>query len=490
MLERHHARTKILVTLGPASGAPARVRELVRAGADGFRINLSHGDRATRTRWVRTVQRVRRELARPVALLADLRGPRLRLGAMPAPVLLLRGQEVRLRAGARARGAALPIDYRRLLRDLLPGHRVLLRDGRVELRVLERVGTELLCRVRRGDLLDSHQGVNLPDSAISAPVLSARDHRDLAWAAEVGVDWIALSFVRRAADLVLLRRALARLGLDVPVMAKIETPEALRNLEEIVQAASAVMVARGDLAVELGHEAVPIIQKDVIAMCRQYAVPVVIATQMLESMIESAQPTRAEVSDVANAVIDGSDAVMLSGETAVGRDPVRVVRTMNRIVQKTETRLFGGRREPGAGLRKLAGSVSAVEAATVTAAVAAARQSEASAILAFTETGRSARLVSSFRSGRPLIGLTANERSFHRMALCWGVRPALIRRFRSVRQMHRNAAATLGLASWLRPEDLLVALTGAFSRSGATNTVRLLRLAQLGGGADQLPAES
>ena len=489
MLERHLARTKILATLGPASGTTTRIREMARAGADAFRINLSHGDVETRTAWVKKVKRVRKELERPVAILADLRGPRLRLGVLPEPLVLERGQTVRLRAGRKAAAGVLPVDYRGLLKDLVPGHRVLLRDGRVELKVVGLEGRELVCKVRRGDTIDSNQGINLPDSQVSAPVLSARDKRDLAWAAEVGVDWIALSFVRRAKDLVVLRRAMDRAGLDAPVMAKIETPEALRNLDEIVRASNAVMVARGDLAVELGHEVVPIIQKDVIATCLEYAIPVVTATQMLESMVEAVQPTRAEVSDVANAVIDGSDAVMLSGETAVGADPVQAVRTMNRIAQKTETRLFRGVRDPRPGLRKVAGSVSITEAATVAAAVAAARQSQAKGILAFTESGRTARLVSSFRSGRPLIGLTANERSFHRMALYWGVRPALIRRFRTVRQMHRNAAATLERASWLRPEDLLVALTGAFSRTGATNTVRLLHLSQLGA-VNQRPAES
>ncbi len=489
MLERHLARTKILATLGPASATTTRIREMVRGGVDAFRINLSHGDPETRTAWVKKVKKVRKELDRPVAILADLRGPRLRLGKLEAPRKLKRGESVRLRAGRKAAAGVLPVDYRGLLKDLLPGHRVLLRDGRLELKVLEREGRELVCQVRRGDWIDSNQGINLPDSEVSAPVLSARDKRDLAWASEVGVDWIALSFVRRAKDLAVLRRAMDRAGIVAPVMAKIETPEALKNLDEIVRQSNAVMVARGDLAVELGHEVVPIVQKDVIATCMQYAIPVVTATQMLESMIEASQPTRAEVSDVANAVIDGSDAIMLSGETAVGLDPVKVVRTMNRIALKTESHLFGGKREPGKGLKKVAGSVSVSEAATVTAAVAAARQSEARGILAFTESGRTARLVSSFRSGRPLIGLTANERSFHRMALYWGVRPALIRRFKTVRQMHRNAAATLGRASWLRPDDLIVALTGAFSRTGATNTVRLLHLGQLGV-VNQRPAES
>jgi pyruvate kinase len=490
MLERHLARTKILATLGPASGSLTRIRELVRAGADGFRLNLSHGDRETRTRWVRMNQAVRKELDRPVTILADLRGPRLRLGRLAAPCRLKRGEEVRLRAGRTAPEGVLPVDYRGLLRDLEVGHRVLLRDGRVELVVREQDGRELVCRVKRGDTVDSNQGVNLPDSVVTAPVLSAKDKEDLKWAAEAGVDWIALSFVRQAADLAVLRRAMARIGFDAPVMAKVETPEALKNLEEIVQASNAVMVARGDLAVELGHERVPIIQKDIIATCLQYAIPVVTATQMLESMIESTQPTRAEVSDVANAVIDRTDVLMLSGETAVGVDPVQVVRTMNRIALKAEESLYkGAKRDPGTGLQKIAGSVSVIEAATVSAAVAAARQSEARGILAFTESGRTARLASSFRSGRPLIGLTANECSFHRMALYWGVRPALIPRFKTVRQMHRNAAATLKRAHWLREQDLLVALTGAFSRTGATNTVRLLHLDQLGR-VNQRPAES
>jgi len=453
---------------------------MVRAGVDAFRVNLSHGEREERTRLVEIVHEVREELHRPVAVIADLRGPRLRLGSFEGPLELKRGERFNFRVAKSTKDPqVLPVDYSKFLHDVRKGHRVLLRDGRAELEVLGIEGKNMQCVVRRGAEISSNQGINLPDSEVSAPALSKKDRDDLQWASEIGVDWVALSFVRSAKDLQTLRRALKKVDLPAPVIAKIELPEAIRNLEEILGESNAVMVARGDLAVELGHETVPLMQKRIIRKAREYGVPVATATEMLESMISSEVPTRAEVSDVANAVIDGSGMVMLSGETAIGIDPVQAVRTMNRIVSKAETELYNKKVELPAELKKSGPFASRTETATVTAAITAARQSEAKAVLAFTETGRTARLLSSFRSGIPVVGLTSAVRSFHRMALYWGVRPALLRRFRSSAQMYRNTAAVLDATSWLRSTDLVVALTGTFSESGATNTVRLFAASQL-----------
>ncbi|MDA1260718.1 MAG: pyruvate kinase, partial [Planctomycetota bacterium] len=272
MLERRRARTKILATLGPASASRARIEDLVRAGADAFRLNMSHGDDETRKKWAGLVRSVRRELKRPISLVVDLRGPRIRLGELPEDRLLRQGEKLLLVSGRRATGGDLAVDYRRLGNDLQPGHRVLIRDGRVELRVLRRARGGFECLVRRGDVIRSNQGVNLPDSRVSAPALSAKDRADVKFAVENGADWIALSFVRSPEDVRLLRREITKHGSNVPIIAKIEHPQALECLPEILDETDAVMVARGDLAVEVGHARVPTIQKRIVRLCLQKAV--------------------------------------------------------------------------------------------------------------------------------------------------------------------------------------------------------------------------
>ena len=330
MLERGLARTKILATLGPASGSASRIREMIRAGVDGFRLNMSHGDRETRETWVRHVREQAARLERPVSIVVDLRGPRIRLGELGEELRLRRDEEVLLAPGRRhRRDGALPVDYPRLLQDLRKGDRVLLRDGTVILKVLEIGERTVRCRVKVGGRVGSHHGVNLPDSPVTAPALSARDREDVRWAVAQGVDWLALSFVRSAEDLRALRRAVRRAGGDLPLIAKIEHPLGVEHLDEILEESDAVMVARGDLAVEMGLAIVPTVQKRIVRAALEQCIPVIVATQMLESMIDAAQPTRAEVSDVANAVLDGADVVMLSGETAVGAYPVETCRTMS-----------------------------------------------------------------------------------------------------------------------------------------------------------------
>ena len=480
MLERGLARTKILATLGPASGGPRRIRDMIRAGVDGFRLNMSHGDRETREGWVRMVREQADALERPVSLVVDLRGPRIRLGTLAEEVVLKRDREVLLAPGKRpARDGSLPVDYPRLLKDVRKGDRVLLRDGTVVLKILEVGDKRVRCRVKVGGPVGAHHGVNLPDSPVTAPALSVRDREDVRWAVEQGADWLALSFVRTADDLRSLRRALKRTGGDLPIIAKIEHPLAVENLDEILEESDAVMVARGDLAVEMGLAVVPTIQKRIVRAALEKCIPVIVATQMLESMIESSQPTRAEVSDVANAVLDGADVVMLSGETAIGAHPIEVCRTMSTIARRTEAAAFDGswrlhRLRP----RGLPGSPE--QMACINAAVYAAHQADAALILAFTESGRTARLVSSFRASQPIVALTRDERTFRRMALYWGVRPGRLKPVEKVRDMNREAAALLREHRMLAADDLLVSLTGTFNVSGATNTIRILELNQLG----------
>lgn len=474
-------RTRILATLGPACSTLAQIRLAVQAGANAFRLNMSHGDEPTRTRWIRHIKRVRRELNRPVAILIDLRGPRIRLGKIEGKRELVPGQEIEVRAAAKeGRGTYLPIDYRRLLQDVEVGNRILIRDGRMELVVLEKDKRYLKCKVRKGGMIVSSQGVNLPDSEVSAPALSAKDRADIAFAVKHEADWLALSFVRSAADLKAVRRELKKYEIALPLIAKIEHPLGIRNLDEIIASANGVMVARGDLAVEMGLAKVPMLQKRIVAAAIQRAIPVIVATQMLESMIDEALPTRAEVSDVANAVLDGADCMMLSGETAVGKYPLETIRVMRRIAQTTEEGQFDGRWRLRPALRPDGGlGEGSAEMAIVNAAVYAAHFGQAKLMLAFTESGRSARLVSSFRSALPLVVLTSSERAFHRMALFWGARAGRIPKVRRIREMNRLASEFLEKRRLLSAEDKLVALTGTFAVSGATNTIRIIKFSQL-----------
>ncbi len=481
MLEKNLARTKIIATLGPSCGRETRMKEMVRAGVDAFRFNMSHGDEETRRSWVAMAKKVRNSVKRPVSMICDLRGPRIRLGIWDNELVLQKGEEVVLKSGkTMGRDGAIPVDYSAIVKDLRVGHRILLRDGRAELKVLRKAKGRVHCSVVRPTILCSNQGVNLPDSKVSAPALSAKDRKDLRFAVEMGMDWIALSFVRSAADIKTLRKVLKKLGTKIPIIAKIEHPEAVRNLKEILQVSDAVMVARGDLAVEMGHEVVPTIQKNIVRKAIESSTSVIVATQMLESMMDSPQPTRAEVSDVANAVVDGVDAVMLSGETAVGNHSLEACRVMHRIMDRTESELFidSWRLRPGVNPDCLSGNTIAM--ATVNAAVYAAHQAGAKMILAYTESGRTAALVASFRTRIPVVSLTSREKTYHRMALLWGVRPGLIPTPRSTGGRNRAAAKMLAKRSYLKSKDLLVALTGSFQVSGSTRTMQLMRLEDLG----------
>jgi pyruvate kinase len=480
MLEKQLARTKILATLGPASAREDRMRRMIMAGVDAFRLNMSHGDNETRAKWVRLVKKVRKDLKRPIAILVDLRGPRIRLGALNGELKLKVGETIQVVSSKQQpRSGALPIDYPKLLADIQVGNRILIRDGRAELQVKSIEGKVLNCKVRRATTLVSHQGVNLPDSAVSAPALSAKDKEDIDFAVEHEADWIALSFVRTAKDVDTLQRALHRRGSNMPICAKIEHPSAIENLDEIIEATDAVMVARGDLAVEVGHAKVPMLQARIVHACLAKATPVIIATQMLESMISTPQPTRAEVSDVANAVMDAADAVMLSGETAVGDFPVQTCQVMHDIIAQTEEEMFKAQWRLRPTVERRGWQEAELGMAVANAAVFAAHLAKAKLILAFTESGRTARLVASFRSSRPLICLTARESAFHRMALIWGVLPGLIREPRTVLELNRLAADVLVEARWLRDQDLLVSLAGSFSVAGGTNTMRVIRLQDL-----------
>jgi len=466
-------RTKIVATVGPATSSRARIRDLLLAGADVFRINLSHGERADHARLVETIRAVARERGRFPAILVDLQGPRVRLGKLESgTVRVRRGDRVDLVGdGAAARPDALriPVTYARLARDVRPGHRILVADGAIELRVrgVARNGrVETVVRV--GGPLASSKGINLPDSSVSIPTLTARDRRDITFAAREGVEWVGVSFVRSADDLHLARRLLARAGSGAGVVAKIERREAVRNLTEILEAADAVMVARGDLAIEVGYETVPVLQKRILREANALGRPSITATQMLESMIESPRPTRAEASDVANAIFDGTDAVMLSGETAIGRFPVTAVRTMQRIASRAEREL----ESRGFPVAEVAARDRA-RSALARAAIRTAAEIGATRIVPFTLTGDSARRVSRERPVAPIVAAASSEEVGRRLALAWGVRPLLVPHGDSLPRLVARAEAALVRAREVRAGDRLVFLAGTSRIPGGTNTLRI-----------------
>jgi pyruvate kinase len=469
-------RTKIVATLGPASSNREVLGDMVEAGLDVVRLNFSHGERADHLARFELVRSVAAERNHNLAILVDLQGPKIRVGVVDDNgVVLDRGREVVLVAGAdRAAETEIPVVYPELAADVHQGDQILLDDGAIGLRVQDVEGERVRCRVERGGVVKSRKGVNLPGVAVSAASLTAKDRADVVTAVEAGADYVALSFVRRPDDVVEAKQAIADHGGDIPVVAKLERPEAIDCLDEILEVADAVMVARGDLGVELAVEQVPPIQKHIIARANSSGVPVITATQMLESMVASARPTRAEASDVANAIFDGTDAVMLSQETAVGQYPVEAVATMGRIAREAEaTPYLSAPPPPAVGKLDVPATVSR-------AAVQMAADLGAKAIVAFTESGATARYVSRFRPRNPIIGLTTSEAARRRMALFWGVETAApLAVGTQVRGMIAQADERVVSEGLLTPGDLIVVVAGSPGGRGGTNRVLVHRVGSL-----------
>jgi pyruvate kinase len=468
-------RTKIVATLGPASSNREVLGGMVEAGLDVVRLNFSHGERADHVARFELVRSVAADLGHNLAVLIDLQGPKIRVGMVDDDgVKVDRGSEVVLVAGAdRCAEPDIPVVYPALAADVRPGDQVLLDDGAIGLRVREVQGERVRCQVERGGVVRSRKGVNLPGVAVSAASLTVKDRADLATAVEVGADYLALSFVRKPDDVADAKQAIADLGGDIPVVAKLERPEALDCLDEILEVADAVMVARGDLGVELAVEQVPPIQKGIIARANSLGVPVITATQMLESMVASPRPTRAEASDVANAIFDGTDAVMLSQETAIGQYPVEAVATMSRIAKEAEATPYLSAPPPPA-----VGGLD-VPATVCRAAVQIATDLGARAIVAFTESGASARYVSRFRPRVPIIGLTTSEAARRRMTLYWGVETAApLDVGTEVRGMIDSADERIVKEGLLAPGDLVVVVAGSPGGRGGTNRVLVHRVGE------------
>jgi len=465
-------RAKIICTIGPACNTEAAMRDLLRLGMDVARLNFSHGTHEDHAHNIHRLRRAAEREHRTVCILQDLQGPKIRTGQLEGhqPVMLKTGSTVTI-TPQNVLGTATRISttFPDLARELAPGARILLSDGLIELRVRASRGKDILCEVINGGMLGEHKGINLPGVALSIPALTDKDRKDLEFGLTHGVDAVALSFVRTADDVTTVKRIIADHGSDVPLIAKLEKPQAIDHLEEILHAADGVMVARGDLGVEVAPEKVPVIQKHVIRRAAAWRRPVITATQMLESMIENPRPTRAEASDVANAIFDGTDAVMLSAETASGRYPHEAVSIMARIVVEAENNLAEfsepRRRREHRGL--------SVAEAICESIAHAADDLPMGAIAIFTETGNTARMISKYRPKVPIYAFTHVDPVVHRLNLYWGVHPVRCRQARSAEQMVTMAEQHLVRASVLTPGDVLGVVAGTRQASGSTNLMRL-----------------
>src|SRR3954468_18231375 len=439
----------------------------MEAGLNVARINFSHGTHAQHAATIKAVREVAQAMGRPVAILGDLQGPRIRIGELAEPVTLADGSDVRLAPESDVKKGDLPITYRELANDVHVGDRILINDGLLELVVLDVAPPRVTARVLHGGKLSSHKGINLPGVHVSAPSITEKDREDVAFAVKQDVEYLALSFVRKAEDIDELRSLIPK---GMLVVAKIEKDSALENIESIIRSTDAVMVARGDLGVELPFEEVPFAQKKIISLCNRLGRPVITATQMLESMITHPRPTRAEASDVANAIIDGTDAVMLSAETAAGQYPCLAVEAMSRIIMEIE------RHPPPRPFEQRASTEVAVstEHAIAAAATSAVRSLAAPALIVFTKSGFSARIVASHRPGVPILVLTDQERTFRQLALVWGVIPELVPQCESYSEVGKLGLAAVLRRELARPGDRVVVTAGVpFDVPGTTNFLKV-----------------
>jgi pyruvate kinase len=468
-------RAKIVCTLGPATSSSERIQGLVDAGMDVARLNFSHGSHADHEAMYHLVRQAASSSGRAVGILADLQGPKIRLGTFRAGPVQWRTGEVVVITSEQVEGDhdRISCTYRRLPAEVRPGDRLLVDDGKVALEVRDITGgTEVSCLVLEGGPVSNHKGVSLPNVAVTVPALSEKDETDLRFALALGVDLVALSFVRSADDLKPVHAVMDDVSVRRPVIAKIEKPEAVANLRSIVEAFDGIMVARGDLGVELPLEEVPLVQKQAVQLGRELARPVIVATQMLDSMIENSRPTRAEASDVANAVLDGADALMLSGETSIGRYPVLTVSTMAKIIESTESgpievpRLQHDPRTRGGAITN--------------AAVRIAQAIEAKALVAFSQTGDTVRRLARLHCGLPLLAFTPEEAVRNQLALSWGAQTHLVPVVHHTDDMFRQVDQKLIELGVAQLDDYVVVVAGSPPGvPGSTNTLRVHRLGSL-----------
>jgi pyruvate kinase len=461
-------KTKIVATIGPSSSGPEVLGRLIEAGMDGARLNFSHGVHADHGENADRVRVAQKAAGRPLALIADLQGPKLRVGDLPEPIAVRPGDEIVVAGEDGARDGDLPIAPSVLGSMLEPGHDVLIADGRVRLRVQRVDAGRALCEVVTGGLIDDHKGVNVPGVQLPVPSLTTKDLADLEFALGLGVDYVAQSFVRSRADVAALRAKLEEAGSQAWVIAKIELKEAVAALDEILDEADAVMIARGDLGVEIGVAEVPLLQKRIILAALDRGKPAITATQMLETMVHEPEPTRAEASDVANAILDGTSAVMLSAETAIGEYPLEAVSTMDRIARAVEPSLDYRHQLPSAAENPTVGRAMSNAACDLAEALGA------KAILVPTFTGRTASAVARLRPRRPIVALTHVDISLQHMAIEWGVTPLHIPESADVEDLWRHSIEAARNAGIVEPGDRVVLTAGtAVNIPGSTNVIKV-----------------
>ncbi len=474
-LSKRIGRTKIVCTIGPASRGGGVVRRLIAAGMDVARLNFSHGTHAEHLHVLQKVRNISERTGQPVAILQDLSGAKIRIGEIQnGECILERNRRLILTTrNVVGDGNRIAVNRSRLPREVKPGDPILINDGAVRLRVIETDGEEIECKVLAGGKVSSRKGINLPETILAVPAVTPRDKADLQFGIENDVDFVALSFVRKSSDVKNLRKIISAAGKDIPIIAKIETRTALANLEDIVKEADGVMVARGDLGVETDLESVPLVQKRIIRLCNQTSKPVITATQMLESMVANPTPTRAEVTDVANAILDGADAIMLSEETAVGQYAVKTVQMMARIAMKTEEELPAADRGTITSPRR----ETEVPDAMAHAAATMARDIGVKAIIACTISGGTANLIARYRPHVPILAASPSPTTARRLCLTWGVFPVLVKESQRCEETVSEAVETFVSRRLLRRGDSVVVVAGI--SPGTPGGANLLRVVEV-----------
>lgn len=472
-------RAKIVCTLGPACEEYEVLERMVQAGMDVARLNFSHGDHQTHGKHLDRIRRLEKELDRPIGTMIDTKGPEIRTGTLKGhmPVVIESGKTIILTSEPVEEGDAsrVWISHPGLSCEVAPGQALFIDDGTLHLTVEKVAGKDIICRVNVGGELGERKGVSVPGAKTSLPILTPRDVDDVRWALERKMDLIALSFVRNRSDIMEVRRVLEEIGGTLRIIAKIETREAVDNIEEIIEVVDGMMVARGDLGVEIPLEEVPLVQKMIIDRCRLHGKPVIVATQMLDSMIRNVRATRAEASDVANAVLDGADALMLSGETANGAHPVLSVETMSRIIRKTEEGESPWRRAV-----PLQTGAPGIPDAVSKAAGMISDQMKAQAVLSLTQSGVTAQMVSKYRPGAPIIGATPHQETLRYLTLVWGVEPLLVPREKDLETALTSAIEIARKGTFLREGDMVVATAGyPIGSPGTTNSIQVLTVAKI-----------
>lgn len=478
----HKKRTKIVCTIGPAVASEEKLKALMKAGMNMARLNFSHGKHEEHAEFIATIRRLSEESGETIAILQDLQGPKIRAGELPKEgIELLAGAKIIFTTGeVSIKDMRLPVTYDRLHEDVKAGERILMDDGLLSAKVLSVNGRDVLCEIIDGGKLTSHKGINLPETNISASSITEKDKEDLRFGISQRVDWVALSFVRSADVIREIKKLIAEyrkeLGIDdddipVRIIAKIEKREAVDAIDEILEEVDALMVARGDLGIELPAEEVPIIQKDLIRKCLSKAKPVIVATQMLDSMIRNPRPTRAEVSDIANAVIDHADAIMLSGETATGEHPIDAVDVMTKVAVEAEESEYDDLNPDDV---KTDGTVGVwmTEIASLLASDVGAK-----AIIVATSTGASARSISRFRPELPIFAVTTDERVKRQLAISWGVRPFVVAKYNSVEELADKAMSHLKEIDFAKPGDKIIFVAG--TPVGTSGTINLVEVKEI-----------